>query len=649
MFRYIALMVVALLVVIGAWLGRPDPQFLARQWVSSRLAQPLAELAAKDSAEAAVRVAIQADGDDAAVEALAREVVRLPAPLEWAEPGTPGEQADHTLHLAMESSPHSATLRYAVDGQTPTVRRVAWYAILPPLLAIMTAIIFRHVILCLVLGIVAGGVLVIWPTDQLAVWGVWHAFYYYFLRHAILDAFRIEIISFVLLICAIVGLAQHSGGINSVINWLMRFCRTARAARITTALIGLMVFFDDYMNCIIVGNALRPLTDRYRVSRAKLAYIVDSTAAPVAGLALVSTWIAFELSQITEGLVAARISAEPFEVFIRTIPYRFYCWFTLILVFVIASMGRDYGPMLAAERRALTDAPPDDAPSEEGRPSGPNGRAMYAILPIGLTLVAIVVGLWWTAQPGPGESPIVADGLLDYLQQTLGRANSARAFSRASAFGYLFALALVLGGKAMTFRQAMRASFVSIRAILGAIVILLLAWSIGAACRDVGTADYLVAMFHSVLNPVGFSLIIFGLSCLVAFATGSSYSTMAILLPNVVPLALAVGEGSALGGMALIVMSIGAVLEGAIFGDHCSPISDTTILSSISSRCDLIEHVRTQMPYGLTGMIIAVVVGYTPVALGAPPVLCLASGAAVLILVVRVLGQRTVPSDSSAA
>ena len=519
----------------------------------------------------------------------------------------------------------------------------------PPLLAIMTAIIFRHVILCLVLGIVAGGVLVIWPTDQLAVWGVWHAFYYYFLRHAILDAFRIEIISFVLLICAIVGLAQHSGGINSVINWLMRFCRTARAARITTALIGLMVFFDDYMNCIIVGNALRPLTDRYRVSRAKLAYIVDSTAAPVAGLALVSTWIAFELSQITEGLVAARISAEPFEVFIRTIPYRFYCWFTLILVFVIASMGRDYGPMLAAERRALTDAPPDDAPSEEGRPSGPNGRAMYAILPIGLTLVAIVVGLWWTAQPGPGESPIVADGLLDYLQQTLGRANSARAFSRASAFGYLFALALVLGGKAMTFRQAMRASFVSIRAILGAIVILLLAWSIGAACRDVGTADYLVAMFHSVLNPVGFSLIIFGLSCLVAFATGSSYSTMAILLPNVVPLALAVGEGSALGGMALIVMSIGAVLEGAIFGDHCSPISDTTILSSISSRCDLIEHVRTQMPYGLTGMIIAVVVGYTPVALGAPPVLCLASGAAVLILVVRVLGQRTVPSDSSAA
>ncbi len=644
MFRYVALIVVVLLVALGAWFGRPDAQFLAGQWLSSRLARPLAELAARDSVRPVVRVAIRSEGDDAALEALARDKVRLPAPLEWAEPGTPAETADHVLSLAMESSPHSATLHWAVDHQPPTIRRVAWYAILPPLLAITTAILFRHVILCLVLGILAGGVLVLLPTDQFALWGVWHAFYHYFLHHSVLDTFRLEIIAFVLLICATVGLAQHSGGIHSVINWLTRFCRTARTARIGTALAGLAIFFDDYMNCIIVGNALRPLTDRYRVSRAKLAYIVDSTAAPVAGLALVSTWIAFELSQISEGLTAAHVAAEPFEIFVRTIPYRFYCWFTLALVFVLALMGRDYGPMLAAERRALAAEPSEDTSPDEADSVPHHGRAIYAILPIGLTLIAIVVGLWWTAQPGPGEPAIVATGPIDYLQQILGRANSARAFARASAFGYLVGVVFVLAGGALTLRQTLRASFISMRAILTAIVILLLAWSIGAACREVGTADYLVAMFRSVLNPVGFSLVIFGLSCLVAFSTGSSYSTMAILLPNVVPLALALGEASPLGGMTLIIMSIGAVLEGAIFGDHCSPISDTTILSSISSRCDLIEHVQTQMPYAVTGMLTAVLVGYTPVALGVPPLLCLALGVAVLVLVVRILGRRATPA-----
>lgn len=178
--------------------------------------------------------------------------------------------------------------------------------------------------------------------------------------------------------------------------------------------------------------------------------------------------------------------------------------------------------------------------------------------------------------------------------------------------------------------------------ISGAIVILFLAWSIGTACRDVGTADYLVALFRKVLSPVAFSVVVFGLACLISFATGSSYSTMAILLPNVVPLALAVGEGSPLTGMGLVTISVGAVLEGAIFGDHCSPISDTTILSSIASQCDLMDHVRTQMPYAVTCMLVAILVGYIPISLGVSAAICLPAGAAAVIMLIRLLGKRSI-------
>jgi Na+/H+ antiporter NhaC len=177
------------------------------------------------------------------------------------------------------------------------------------------------------------------------------------------------------------------------------------------------------------------------------------------------------------------------------------------------------------------------------------------------------------------------------------------------------------------------------RNILIAVVILLLAWSIGAACKDVGTADYLVAIFSRALRPELFALTVFGLACLVSFSTGTSYGTMAILLPNVVPLALAVGESGPMGGIALVVMSVGAVLEGAIFGDHCSPISDTTILSAVASRCDTIEHVRTQMPYAVTAMGVAVACGYVPVAFGIQSFVGIGAGVVLLVVIVRWFGR----------
>jgi len=644
MFRLLSLAAVTLLVIGGALLARPDQGFLAGQLVRTFLQPELARAAAGSGPAGTALVLEVLPGSRPDTAALVAEAVRVRG-LRWVEPGSAGAEGAATLGVRLTSGDHSAGLEFRL-GEGPPRRRVfAWYGVLPPLLAIVAAILTRHVVLSLSVAVLAGGVLATVPAGGSVVSGLWHAFDAYLVRHALLDAFRLDIILFVLLISGTVGIARDSGGIRAMIDLAVRFCRTPRAARLAVWAGGMMLFFDDYLNCLVVGNTLRPLTDRHRVSRAKLAYLVDSTAAPVAGLSIISTWIIFETMQIREGLQAAGLDLEPFMVFVQSLPYRFYCVFTLLLGLIVAAGGRDFGPMLAAERRAGSSAPAKGGiPAED--PAPPAGRAWLAVAPVGLIVAATLLGLWWTGRPQACSPPWTLEHpseparVVEYLQKTLAHCNSARAMSRAAMLGYAVALAAVLAGRVMGLRAALRASLISIRPVLKAIVVLFLAWSIGAASRDVGTAGYLVAVFRDALHPIGFSVLVFGIGCLVSFATGSSYSTMAILLPNVVPLALAVGEHSPLTGVGLVVMSVGAVLEGSIFGDHCSPISDTTILSSISCGCDLLEHVRTQMPYALTAAVAAIVAGYLPVSLQVPWWVCLSAGAAGLLAVAILAGRR---------
>lgn len=278
MFRIIALLVVSLLIVAGAWFGLPDQQFLTHQWALSRAENHLKPLAAEAGGTGKVPIIIQLDPAERGAEA-------APAPSRAGEP-RPVRRAGHApgaavLRLELSAEAHSATARYRLDEGKWTIRRVGWYSVLPPLLAIISAILFRRVILCLSLGILAGGVVALWPMDHTIFVGAWHAVYWYLIHHSLLDQFRGEILVFILLISAIVGMAQECGGINGMILIIIRYCRTTRAAQLGTAIGGMAIFFNDYLNCIIVGNSFRPLTDRYRVSREKLSYIVDS--APRAG------------------------------------------------------------------------------------------------------------------------------------------------------------------------------------------------------------------------------------------------------------------------------------------------------------------------------------------------------------------------------
>ncbi|MFH0944845.1 MAG: Na+/H+ antiporter NhaC family protein, partial [Planctomycetota bacterium] len=527
-------------------------------------------------------------------------------------------------------------------------------SLFPPLIAILLAILLRRPVPALFAGVFTGAYLVIASaggTVGAGVIGGLRNVFSGYLWNEIVDGDRQLIILFVVFMLSMVGVMTRSGGIRGLMDAIARVARDVRRTQIAAWLMGLAVFFDDYANTILVGSTMRPLTDRFKIAREKLAYIVDSTAAPVAGLSIFSTWIAFEVSTFSAQLPDVGFAvADGYRIFIETLPFRFYCIFTLIFVGMVVFSGRDFGPMLAAERRArkgrvirqggtpmigVSATELEPAPCVTPRP----GRA---VLPI---LTFILVTMLWMAWKGGAFNPDANLLSIEGLGSVLGEGDVFRALMVGSAAGYVLACLMAL--KAGLRSDILSASFKSLRAMGIAFLILYLAWMIGAVCRDVGTAPYLTALVGDALNPLLLPVILFALAGVVAFSTGSSWSTMTILLPIVVGLAFGLGEQVSIGGHGLMVISIGAVLEGAIFGDHCSPISDTTVMSSIASASDHIDHVRTQSPYALLTMVIAMVVGYLPCTLlGWHPAVSLGAGTAVMALVLFKLGARVEASPA---
>ncbi len=436
-----------------------------------------------------------------------------------------------------------------------------------------------------------------------------------------------------------VGVRSRAGGIHGMVALLSRFARGPRSTQLVSYLCGLLIFFDDYANCIILGNTMRPLADRRGVSREKLAYIVDSTAAPVAAISIFSTWIAYEISMFAPQLSQANplwTEAQGFEIFLRTIPYRFYCIFTLVFIPMTLLLRRELGPMLRAERRArhlgqpiaVGARPMVDLHGAQLDPAHPElARARHALLPLAALIFATLGMLLWSGRAGD----VAGADFSTRLRGILNAADSTHSILMGSIACFGLAALLALAERRLTLREGALAASRSVRSLVFAFAILILAWSIGAVCEELETASYLVAISRDWIVPELLPAVLFGTACLISFAIGSSWSTMAILLPNVVVLAWMLGERSALGPEGLLVLSIGAVLEGSIFGDHCSPISDTTVLSSVATASDHLAHVKTQAPYAILVMVVTLVLGYLPVAcLGLSPWLC--TGAGILAL-----------------
>ncbi|MEL7060900.1 MAG: Na+/H+ antiporter NhaC family protein [Acidobacteriota bacterium] len=528
-----------------------------------------------------------------------------------------------------------------------------WRSLVPPLLAIFLALLFRDVVVAIYLGIFSGALIV-------AQWDVFAAFgrsVDAYLVPAIADGDHAAILMFTTLLGAMIGLVSRSGGTRGIVEALRPWATSPRRGQTATVAMGTTVFFDDYANTLIVGPTMRPITDRLRVSREKLAYLVDSTAAPVVCLVPISTWVGFELGLIGDALERLELPFEAYGLFLQTIPYRFYPLLALVLVATIALSGRDRGPMLAAERRArrtgkvlADDARPiaDYGASELEPPPEAPKRALNALVPIATVVLVTLLGLWRTGTTGLAESGTDASG----LRAIFLYADSYKALLWASLAGTAVALVLPVLQRILTLGEAVAGAIAGMKSMFMALLVLTLAWSLSAVCSDLGTAAYLVEIGSQAVAPQLLPALTFVLAAVIAFATGSSWGTMGILEPLIVPFAhtLLLQSGHAIGDstyMAVLLGSVASVLAGAVWGDHCSPISDTTVLSSMASGCDHIAHVRTQLPYALSVGLAAIVICSVPAGYGASPWLLLLVAASLLVGGALWLGRRA--DDAPAA
>ncbi len=543
-----------------------------------------------------------------------------------------------TLALLALASP-----ALAQDAEAPALAGT-WVSITPPLLAIALALAFRQVVPALFLGVWLGA----WAINGFDLNGLWFGLLDSFQVHlldAFADADHAAVILFSLMIGGMVGIISRNGGMHGIVRHIVGWADDARHACLATASMGIAIFFDDYANTLVVGNTMRPVTDSMRVSRAKLAYLVDSTAAPVACLFLVTTWIGYEVGLIGDAIsYIPDLDAEAYYVFLSTIPYSFYPMFAIAFVFMIAASGRDFGPMHKAEVEArqhgveqqdgLDSSMAEDCEPIEPVPGKPQ-RAINAIVPLAVLVASVVAGLYFTGRASAaGDNPPLRD--------IIGAADTYKALMWGSLLGMTTAVVLTLAQRIMNLEEVVSAWYKGMRAMIFAMIILLLAWSLGGITESLKTAEFLVEALGDSLPVQWLPFLVFILAAGTAFATGSSWGSMGILLPLVVPLTWGVMQASGHAGpedMHLLYSAISCVLAGSVWGDHCSPISDTTILSSMASGCDHIEHVRTQMPYAMVAGAVALGAGTIPVAYGMPWWLALPIGFTLLLVILRTLGK----------
>lgn len=570
------------------------------------------------------------------------------------------------------------------DG-TPRLRRIPmWLSVVPPLIAILLALIFKEVIISLFMGVwvgafIAGGMRI--ESMYYLLLSLFDVVEHYVIQ-ALADSGHLAIIVFSSLIGGMVAIISRNGGMAGVVLAFSRYARSPRSAQFITWLLGVAIFFDDYANTLIVGNTMRSVTDKFRVSREKLAYIVDSTAAPVAAVAFITTWIGAELGYIDDGLLqiaektGTDLGLTAYGVFISSLKYSFYPVMTLAFILMLVYTKRDFGGMYAAEKRARetgelftkrSAAAEEDMENLDPIADAPL-KWYNAVIPVSLVILITLYGLldtglvatygelldaglapasqnWGAVWGSISALPDVGDSFLMKVGKLIGNADSYVALLWASLSGVIAAIVLTVGGRIMGLADAISTMITGFKAMLPAILILTMAWSLAATTEELHTATFLTSALQDSINPFVMPVIIFVLAAVISFSTGSSWSTMAILYPIAIPTtwAICVAQGVETEvAMELLFNVISTTLAASVLGDHCSPISDTTILSSLASDCNHIDHVRTQLPYALTVGAVALVAGGLSTFLGGGWGICLLLlliGLAILFGIVRGFGK----------
>lgn len=527
-----------------------------------------------------------------------------------------------------------------------------WSSLVPPVVAIALAFITKNVVLSLFLGIFSG-TFILQVQNANVFMAIIQAFLSIinYIVDSLSDSWNAGIILQVLTIGGLIGLITKMGGAKAVAEALSKKAKGPISAQIITWILGILVFFDDYANSLIVGPIMRPVTDKMKVSREKLSFIVDATAAPISGIALISTWVGYEIGLIKDAYESIGQSVNAYGVFVDTIPYRFYNILMLLFVVCTALFLREFGPMYKAERRArkynkmIADgATPMAADNIENLEpiQGKKLNIWNAIIPIGALVVFAFLGFYFNGYKiimGGEDTTLIKllqNNPLSFtaIREAFGASDASVVLFQSALISSIIALIMGVVQKMFTIGEGIDIWIQGMKSLVITGVILLLAWSLSTVIGELGTAKFLVSLLSDTMPAFLLPTIIFVLGSIISFATGTSYGTMGILMPLAIPLAAALSSNPH-----FIVMSAGAVLTGAIFGDHCSPISDTTILSSMGAASDHVDHVKTQLPYSIVVAIISIVFGYIPIGLGLPIWIILPLTIVITILVVRFMGK----------
>lgn len=462
---------------------------------------------------------------------------------------------------------------------------VGFLSILPPIFAIILALITKEVIFSLIAGVLSGSVIYTLAAGLNPVVGPLQVTF-----DIIIQKTDMYIMLFCFLLGALVYLVKVSGGAEAYGRWASRFICSKRQSLILTSILGCLIFVDDYFNCLTIGTVMKPVTDRHKISRAKLAYVIDSTAAPVCIIAPISSWAA-AVGSYLKGTGAFK---SEFLAFISAIPYNFYALLTLLMVFMLSVMNLDFGPMAKFEEQAkhgnLASAEKETSSQTDEINVCAKGTVADMLVPIIVLIVVSIVSMlyiggFWGDDPAFRYSFVAA----------LGNSVAAQALVWGNFVALVVALLMYVPRKIMSFKEFCANAVKGMENMITSGCILLLAWAIGGICRDLlSTPEFVKNVFESAGVPGALlPALVFILAAFLSFATGTSWGTFGILIPIVVPVSQALCPG-------LLTASLAATLAGSIFGDHCSPISDTTILSSTGAGVEHLDHVSSQIPYAVT-------------------------------------------------
>ncbi|SFH79424.1 Na+/H+ antiporter NhaC family protein [Pisciglobus halotolerans] len=549
---------------------------------------------------------------------------------------------------------------FAAEAQSSLANEAGWLTLLPPLVAIILAFITKNVLLSLFLGIFSGTIMIEMFGGANIISALTGGFLdlVQLILDSLADPWNAGIILQVLTIGGLIGLITKMGGARAVAEALAKKAKGPVSTQVITWVLGLLVFFDDYANSLIVGPIMRPVSDKMKISRERLAFVVDATAAPIAGIAVVSTWVGYEIGLINDAYASIGHDVNAYGIFLDTIPYRFYNILMLLFVLVTSLTLREFGSMRTAQMRARnegkliaegSEVQAEEEEDEELPAAKEKATIWNALIPIGALIVFSFVGFYTNGRDiilnGDNQQLIqlMKDQPFSFttFRETFGASDASIVLFQAALIASIIAIIMGVAQKLFRIGEALDIWIDGMKSLVITGAILLMAWSLSGVMTQLGTADFMVSLLGETMPAFLLPTVIFVFGAIISFATGTSYGTMGILMPLAIPLAAALQPENP----EFAIMSAGAVLTGAIFGDHASPISDTTILSSMGAGSNHIDHVKTQLPYAVAVALVAILFGYIPAACGVPIMIILPVSAIATIAMIFILGKKVDTSE----